>query len=114
MTRPITPKEAWNSSNIPAHVIECFNDLIRKNLRGKEADVTQDAVIEAICWKTTKDSYGHGNLRKVIINNRWLDVEDVYRSVGWEVEYDKPGYNETYPAVFRFKMRDKDELHNND
>lgn len=28
----------------------------------------------------------------------WLDLEDIYRDEGWTVEYDSPGYNETYEA----------------
>jgi hypothetical protein len=31
-----------------------------------------------------------------------MDVEDVYQKAGWEVEFDKPGYNEDYEANFKF------------
>ncbi len=32
----------------------------------------------------------------------WLNVEELYRAQGWTVTYDKPGYNESYPATFTF------------
>jgi hypothetical protein len=34
--------------------------------------------------------------------NHWLDIEDTYREQGWTVEYDSPGYNESYDAYFVF------------
>jgi len=40
-----------------------------------------------------------------IFENGWLDVEPIYREVGWNVEYDKPGYNETYEASFKFTRK---------
>ena len=40
--------------------------------------------------------------RKEIYDKNWLDVEDVYESAGWKVEYDKPGYNENYEPTFTF------------
>lgn len=43
--------------------------------------------------------------REQIYENRWLDIEDSYRAVGWHVEYDKPGYCESYEATFTFKRR---------
>ncbi len=42
-----------------------------------------------------------------VCDNHWLDVEDVYREAGWVVEYDKPGYCESYEATFTFKKDGK-------
>jgi hypothetical protein len=44
---------------------------------------------------------------QTIWENKWLDVEDEYRKNGWEVEYDKPGLGESYPARFIFKPKEK-------
>jgi hypothetical protein len=38
----------------------------------------------------------------LIFEKGLLDVETVYERAGWKVTYDKPAYNETYPATFRF------------
>ena len=32
-------------------------------------------------------------------------IEPLYREKGWNVEYDKPGYNEFYKARFIFKKK---------
>ncbi len=40
-----------------------------------------------------------------IYERHLLDVEPSYRAEGWEVEYDKPGYNETYEATFTFRKK---------
>jgi hypothetical protein len=43
-----------------------------------------------------------GLKRNEIFKNHWLDVEEIYEEAGWQVAYDKPGYNETYEASFEF------------
>jgi hypothetical protein len=40
--------------------------------------------------------------RQAIFDNDYLDFEAAYEAKGWRVTYDKPGYNETYPASFLF------------
>ncbi len=44
--------------------------------------------------------------RESIIANHWLDVETHYQAAGWKVAYDKPAYNENYPACFTFRPRE--------
>lgn len=36
------------------------------------------------------------------VPQHWLNFEGAYRRAGWKVEFDKPGYNESYPATFKF------------
>ena len=40
--------------------------------------------------------------RNKIITNGWLDIEDYYANYGWNVYYDKPAYNESGRAFFKF------------
>ena len=40
---------------------------------------------------------------KTIYDNNWLDIEDIFREAGWKVTYDKPAYNESYDAYFKFE-----------
>ena len=50
------------------------------------------------------DSEDVGRLTKAkIFSEGYLNVEEVYREQGWVVSYDKPGYNESYDANFKFK-----------
>lgn len=99
MVKPISPDEC-RKLNIPDEVIESFNELIQEKFRGKSATVLQDEVIERILSK-----FNHYIGRQEIYDNCWLDVEDLFGEAGWKVVYDKPGYNESYPAKFEFTKK---------
>jgi hypothetical protein len=99
--KPITPKEVVKEKllSIPDEVIEAFNELIAKNWDGYRAGMKQDDIVALIKQKMSlkKDD--------TIFERHWLDVEDIYRKVGWIVEYDKPAYNESYDATFEFRKK---------
>jgi hypothetical protein len=100
---PIKPDEVAQAKaqSIPSEVFEAFNDQITLKFSGNRALVMQEDVISAIISKFPgSDSTV---MRKRIFEKHWLDVEDAYRAVGWKVFYDKPAFNESYPASFEFK-----------
>ena len=82
---------------IPSIVFEVFNKLIAKNFSGTRAIVYQKDAMELLT--------AAGISRQEIHDNHWLDVEDSYRKVGWEVTYDKPDYTENYKAFFIFEKK---------
>ncbi len=100
--KPITPAEAaqFKVSKVPRFVIETFNDLIKNKFDGHSAVIKQDEVVVAIVerYSTSDDQIS----AKKIFDNHWLDVEPIFKAAGWKVEYDKPGYNESYAAYFKF------------
>jgi hypothetical protein len=98
---PIKPRDVISAKvkSIPPQVIEAFNELITERFLVGRANFNQDEVIERILSKFPKKRAPD---RSHIFASHWLDVEDVYRQQGWKVEYDKPGYAETYPATFTF------------
>lgn len=98
MTTPIKPEDVGrrHAITIPNEVIEVFNDEIERAWDGTKAVVHQQDLIDRIGSKMTITGAS-------IIERRWLDVESVYRAAGWTVEYDKPGYNETYDPQFTFR-----------
>lgn len=102
LTRPIKPSEVADVKRvtIPGQVFAAFNTCIANKLRGTEAVVPQDEVVAEIMRRIPCD-------RHDIFTRGWLDVEDYYRAEGWTVEYDKPGYNESYQASFKFSTRSK-------
>lgn len=102
-TKPIKPSEIVSAKRetIPGQVFAAFNTCIANAFRGKSAKVLQKDVIAEIMKRMPSVD------RNEIFNGGWLDVEDVYRAEGWTVEYDKPGYNESYPATFTFSTRSK-------
>ena len=108
MAKPITPEDVADKKleAMPEAVIEAFNELIVKGWDGRCATVVQDEVINRIIGKMQPDN--PSQLRTKIFANHWLDVEDIYRKSGWKVEYDEPGFNESYPATFEFSKKHKE------
>ncbi len=99
----ITPAQAaeLKMSRIPEKVFEAFNEAIADDLSEGYATVIQEDVITRILAKMPDIK------RQQIFDNGWLDVEPFYRKKGWKVEYDKPGYNESYGAFWDFQARRK-------
>ncbi len=97
--KPLTPSEVvtLKKALIPDEAIESFNELIAENFLGGYSQFSQKKVVARMVKKglSEKDIYANG----------WLDVEDIYRKAGWKVEYDKPGYNESYEATFSFSKK---------
>lgn len=95
--RPIAPDEVTRHKveEFPPEVIETSNRFIVEKVLNGEALVFQGDVVDDLVLK--------GLQRAQIFKRGWLNVEDMYREAGWHVEYDKPGYNESYPASFKFK-----------
>jgi hypothetical protein len=97
MVVPIKPQDIKKGKVFPDKVIEAFNELILKNYHGTSAIVKQEDVVVLMLEK--------GLEREDIFDNNWLDVENVYRRAGWHVEYDEPGFNESYPATYIFSHK---------
>lgn len=95
--QPIRPDEVGpaQAKYLPPQVIEVFNRLIASRFDGKKATVKQDHAVAAIIAAL-------GVERKVVFAEHYLDIEEAYRAAGWKVIYDKPAYNEDYPATFEF------------
>lgn len=98
--KPITPDEVMQQkvSEIPGSVLEVFNQHITKNFLNGQALVKQEDVLQDICssMNLTRDE---------VFDKHYLDVEDCYTLAGWDVTYDKPGYNERYEASFTFRSK---------
>jgi hypothetical protein len=101
MIKPISPEEAAKSADsvIPECIIAATNKLLVKNLNGKSAKILQDEILKEVC----ADKDNPAAFREQIFANKWLDIEETYRKVGWKVTYDKPAYCETYEAFFIFE-----------
>lgn len=100
MSKPITPGEITKAkqSALPDEVLDAFNEMIAKNWNGSSATVMQNEVAKLIASKLQIK-------RQEVFDNHYLDVESVYRKAGWKVEYDQPGYNESYEAYFEFSKK---------
>ncbi len=105
--KPITPSQAQSKSgsHIPDKVIEVINGLIILNLRDGSSCFTQEQAIVSILRALGTESADNASMRATIFEKKWLDFESLYRKVGWTVVYDRPGYNETYPANWTFTIK---------
>ena len=102
MVKPIAPSDVVNAQVelFPDFVIETWNAAIAKNWSGTESRILQkDIAYELIAASPTLVNRGD------VFARHWLDIEGVYRTEGWAVQYDKPGYNESYDAYFVFKKK---------
>lgn len=98
--RPIKPGEVIKQKKVdfPDAVFAAFNQLIAKNFYSGFATVKQKEVIELLVRG--------GFNEKEVYANHWLDVEEMYRSAGWSVKYDKPAYcEEWFEPYFEFSKK---------
>lgn len=101
MTTPFSPREALKAaeSAFPAQVFEAFNELLAENLSRRggrvSASFPESAVVERIVSK--------GVAKAELYQRGWLDIQHHYQQLGWSVDRDVPGFNESYPATFNFK-----------
>lgn len=100
--KPIKPSDvvAAKARQIHPLVIDTFNALIVANWSHGRSVISQAAVMAELVNK-------HNINRQEVLSNNGLDIEDVYRAAGWRVEYDKPGYNESYEATFTFTAEER-------
>jgi len=100
--KPITPDQAIEKhvKSIPDFVIESVNELISEKLstETRYATILQKDIVERIISKSDVD-------KSEIFRNHWLDIEEIYRNAGWDVEYDSPAYCEHYDASFTFTIK---------
>ena len=96
--KPISPKEVEQTigKNIPDTVIVAVNNLLRKTYKNGCAHFTQIELIKEIRSLDCKLTSA------ILFKNDWLDIEPVFEREGWIVDYDNPGFNETYEASFTF------------
>lgn len=100
MVEPISPSDV--KLRIPDFIIEAVNQLIMEKWTGDEAIILQDDILDIV---SSDDPDDDKVSRQEVFDRHWLDFEDLYREKGWDVEYDKPAYNEFYKAKFIFKRK---------
>jgi hypothetical protein len=115
---PIKPSDLSSQKQklIPEFVIESFNEIVAKCWNGHYSEFKQNEVIKIMIlksegWEGRKEidemhaSRQEAELRQLFFEQHFLDIEPIFESVGWNVEYDKPAWNETYEATFKFTKK---------
>lgn len=101
MSKPISPDQIGEAKRLhfPPAVFDAVNGLIAENFTGGRANFTQDEVVQRILQLDSTMT------RQKVFDNGYLNFEEAYRDAGWSVDYDKPGYNESYNANFTFRKK---------
>ena len=99
-SRPLAPAEVGQKKKevFPKAVFDSFNELIAREFADGTARVGQ--------WEVVKLMVKRGLKRQRIFDEGWLNIETVYEDAGWDVYYDKPGYNEDYEPSYTFTKKD--------
>ena len=97
--KPLSPSEVIKKSedSIPDFVIEAVNNLLVKECHSGRIILKQKDIEREIL------RINPGVCSDVLYTNHWMDFESLFRAVGWNVTYDKPGYNETYAPTYIFR-----------
>lgn len=105
--KPYSPEDIErlaDVSSFPVEVIQVVNGFLKE--RGRSSlyiTIRQDEVLERL--EALFHQNGMRFDRSEAFDRHWLDFETAYRSQGWLVEYDKPGYNESYDAHWIFRKK---------
>ena len=85
---PISPKDVNKTKpdSIPPDVIEAWNRLIESSWKGGKAVIIQGEITDILQQIMNVPS-------SVVYQRGWLDIENLYRDVGWKVTYIPPKRN---------------------
>lgn len=105
MAKVYSPEDVLKKrvETIPDYVIDAFNDLLTENYQEDETIIEQEDVIRKILEYSTDDEL----TRETIFKKHYLDIENLYRNNGWEVDYKKPAFDERFVPYFIFKPKKK-------
>lgn len=100
MTKPITPADVENikAERMRPEMIDAANELIAEHWNGYSACFTLNELCARARAKLNMEAGAS-------FKNGELDIEVVFRKHGWKVEFDKPGFNETYSANWTFTKK---------
>ena len=97
---PIHPQDINKLKNeaIPESVIAAFNHLLIKNWANTEAIIYKSYALKEILYRDASLT------ERIIYDNHWLDVENLYESYGWEVKYVNSSESENNEPYYLFTI----------
>lgn len=98
VNKPITPQDLIGGIKLPDEVFKAVNKVLKEQwVYGKKSMIIKrDIFVEAIMEEMALD-------RKEVFDKAYLDFEEEYRSVGWQISYNSrpertdPYYEFTIP-----------------
>jgi len=104
--KPISPEDIKITSEdlIPDEVIEAFNEMIVEKWDDYKSYFKQKEIVKTI---QAKLKISNKDVEENIFNKNYLDVEQMYRELGWDVKYESPGYRESFDESFTFSKKEE-------
>lgn len=101
--KPIPPEQAHTDfkSTLDPLMIQAVNNLLVLKGYAKYITLKQKDIISEY------ERLHHEKRTKPlnVFKTNQLEFEGIFRDAGWQVTYDKPGYNESYEPTFEFKFK---------
>jgi hypothetical protein len=104
MNHAISPQEAQEQrqKQIPQEVFDVWNEVIVSHLCQSSQRIVSRFLLKELSSKLS--SKMHMNF-ETLKEKGYLDLEPFFRENGWTVDFDSPGYNESYDANFQFSAK---------
>ena len=99
--KPLSPDEVAQTVIAHPGIIKVVNELLRLRYRtGGTATILQKDIMSAFLAEN------EGYTKEQVYEEKLMDFEAAFERVGWNVSYDKAGYNEAhYEPSFKFSKR---------
>lgn len=94
MVKPITPSQVDKDRIVHIHpvMIKTINNLISERWNGTFAEIPQEDIIEEFL-KSMHEGWGG---RERIFEEKYLNIEVIYRSAGWRVSLENSIINKVF------------------
>lgn len=98
IVKPVSPDQLANQDEHDIHpsMIRAINILLSR-FDGYSLNLTQREIVEKFL------NLEPNMKRSDVFDNNYLDFIGIYRRAGWDIVYDRPGYNESYEPNYTFK-----------
>ena len=98
--KPVRPEDVFKQEEHTIHpsMIRAIN-LFLTRFDGNQTTITVEELVEQFL------KFEPSWTRDMIWDKKQLGFEGLYKASGWDVVYEKPGYNENYTPFFVFKLK---------
>jgi ribosomal protein L14 len=107
MVKPISFEEinVAKKATIPDAIIVAANELLISNWDGKAARFTKNALISAYIKLIPDDDRSPSAIESELYKKHWLDIEELFSDVGWNVIFNSPDRDESFEDCYTFKKK---------
>ena len=99
MIKPITPQDiaSYKEETFPPEVFKAWNELIASEFNGSSATI--------FLSRAKSHLQAYLSIHDIRYDQKYLDIEDVYRNFGWNVSYVNAAYNDAFESYYEFEPK---------